>query len=204
MINICFPLHCCSRYFLSLSKQRWGFAEPTRILGKRATMHGMWERFRIIGKSFEAASWMNYDLAEETFISCYLFWEDLLTRIGSISRIFGHNDRTPVIAEKWASLGEHSCCAQYRKVQIEPHTIDLLLPHESMDSHIMDMLSVFLSILEAVFFFLRRLNLMVSPLVMLHLHGGDAQSASSPQYMQTHRRLRLVYGPDLLPWSIIC
>lgn len=128
IINICFPLHCCSRYFLSLSKQRWGFAEPTRIIGKRASMHGMWERFRIIGKSFEAASWMNYDLAEKTFISYYLFWEDLLTIISSISRIFGHNYRTTVIPEKWASLSEHSCCAQYIKVQIEPHTIDLLLP----------------------------------------------------------------------------
>lgn len=71
---------------------------------------------------------------------------------------------------------------------MKPCTIDLVLSYESMESHIMDMLSVFLSILEALFFLLR-LALMVSPLIMLHLHGGNAQSASSRAIycMQTHR-----------------
>lgn len=46
-ININFPLHSCSRYFWSFSKQRWRFAEPTRFIGKQIMMHGMWARLKL-------------------------------------------------------------------------------------------------------------------------------------------------------------
>lgn len=98
----------------------------------------------------------------------------------------------------YESHNEHGSRVQYIKVLIEPHTIDLVLSYESMESHIMAMLSLFLSILEALYFF------SLSPLIMLHLDGGDAQSASSPQYMQTHRLCVGFMGQNLLPWSIIC
>lgn len=81
-------------------------------------MHGMWNRFRIIGKRFETLSQIYYDLAEKSYpLAIIYFLEDLLTIIRSAIRLFGHNYKTTFNSEKRVlilSLTTQFLCAVYK------------------------------------------------------------------------------------------
>lgn len=55
-----------------------------------------------------------------------------------------------------------------------------------MENHEMGHAKVYFSLFAVEAFSVRRLILVVSPLIMLHLHGGNAMSAPSLPYSQTH------------------
>lgn len=97
---------------------------------------------------------------------------------------------------------KHSYSAQYIKVQIKRYTIDPVLSYKSMESDIMEVLSVFLSILEAFF-------IPATP----GFDGGSINHDAFawrkcpvsiiPCNICKHAGFALFYGPDLHPQPII-
>ncbi len=55
-----------------------------------------------------------------------------------------------------------------------------------MEDHGMGHAKVYFSLFAAEAFSVLRLILVLSPLIMLHLHGGNAKSASPPCHLHRH------------------
>lgn len=85
---------------------------------------------------------------------------------------------------------------------MKPFMIDLVLSYESMESHIMDMLSVFLSILEALFFPAMP-GFAGESINHVAFAWRKCPVSIIPCNICKHTGFALHYGPDLHPWPIM-